>query len=85
MYISISLKYTTILYIGAEMTNWTYADIARAALSAAQTYTCEDESRLVRHLPTQRTGMEIVGQFEMFPSKDGGMVFIGENGQYIKK
>lgn len=73
------------------MRNQSYADILRMSVSETTTRLAEDESRLVRALPpipaqrAKTSGMVIDGQFEMFRGKHGGMVFVGENGQYIVK
>lgn len=68
-----------------------YYNILRMAADSTQARLCQDESRLTRTLPpipAQRantTGMVIDGQFEMIRTKRGETIFIGENGQYIKK
>lgn len=73
------------------MRMFTYGDVLRIALQSGHTTTCQDESRLTRHMPaTTRpsgisSGMVINGQFEMFRGKDGRMVFVGQDGQYIRK
>lgn len=73
------------------MRKMTYADIMRISLEESTTRLCDDESRLRRAIPAtshqsaKTTGTVIDGRFEMFPNKYGQMVFVGEEGQYIKK
>lgn len=72
---------------------FSYADVMRLALQTGEAVVIDQDD--VNHLPrpypaTQthsaiRTGDRITGQFEMMRTKDGGRIFVGENGQYIRR
>lgn len=69
-----------------------YYETMRDAYSSAQGRTCSDESSLKRHMPSttdkrsaNTSGDRIDGQFVTQRTKDGQIIFIGEDGQYIRK
>lgn len=73
------------------MRMFSYGDVLRLALNGTHTSICADESALSRHIaPTsthsaKRTADRIDGQFEMIRTKSGETIFVGEDGQYIRR
>jgi hypothetical protein len=62
----------------------TYWDVLRQADSADEAHTCPQDVTLRTNTP-QNTGMRVDGQFVTFRDKNGQLVFIGENGQMVRK
>jgi hypothetical protein len=68
-----------------------FYELMKYACSTGETIVHDDETRLVRFLPAiptqsaKTTGMVIDGHFEMFRGTRGQMIFVGQEGQFIKK
>lgn len=73
------------------MRMFTYGDVLRLALNGTHTSLYGGESALPTHSPSttahsaKRTGDRIDGQFEMIRTKTGETIFVGEDGQYIRR
>lgn len=75
------------------MRMFSYADVMRLALQTGEAVVIdpEDAKALPRPYPAtsthsaQRTGDRITGQFEMIRTKRGERIFVGEDGQYIRR
>lgn len=75
------------------MRMFSYADVMRLALQTGETAVLDpnDAIRLPRTTPptqshsAKTTGDRLDGHFEMFRNKDGERIFIGQDGQYIRR
>jgi len=69
-----------------------FYDTMRDAYANSQPHTCSDESTLKRHMPAttdtrsaKTSGDRIDGEFTMIITKNGQRIFVGIDGQYIKR
>jgi hypothetical protein len=68
-----------------------YGEILRIAVNGVGTTTYQGDKPLPRHMPAstrsnaKTSGDRIDGEFVMMRTKDGQLIFVGQNGQFIKK